>query len=99
MNTTKENQIVKYALELLFVNMAHKNQYVKFVWGLRFANIANVSRDVRFVVELLYVKPQHVKQQVLKNIMAIAYLVVFKYAPKFKYHATIKLKKEMLWTE
>jgi hypothetical protein len=63
--------------------------------GLLFANTANRNHDAKTAVDHNYVKQINAKQEVLQNIMVIAYLVAFKYVLKFKYRATIKPKKEM----
>ncbi len=75
--------------------MADTSQHVKNAVGLKFANTANKNRIVKNAVEHNYVKAIIVKQRLLKNTMAIAYPVAFKYVLKFKYRATIKPKKEM----
>ena len=94
-NTTDKNHDVKNVVERLFVNMAKKKGIVKNVAVPVFANMANKNRIVKNAVEHNYVKATIVKQRLLKNTMDIAYPVVFKYVLKFKYHATIKPKKEM----
>ena len=75
--------------------MADTNQHVKTAAALKFANTANKNRIVKNAAEQVYVKATIVKQGLLKNTMAIAYHAAFKYVLKFKYHATIKPKKEM----
>jgi len=94
-NITDKNHDVKNVVERLFVNMADTNQHVKNVAALKFANMGDKNRIVKNAVEHNYVKATIVKQRLLKNTMDIAYHVAFKYVLKFKYHATIKPKKEM----
>jgi hypothetical protein len=79
----------------VFANMVDIKQYVKSVVVPDFANTANQNHDAKNVVDHNYVKQTIVKQEVLQNIMDIAYLVAFKYVLKFKYRTTIKQKKEM----
>ena len=79
--------------------MADKRHNAKIVVDQLIANMTKKNHIAKSAVDHNYVKQTIVKQEVLQNIMVIAYLVVFKYVLKFKYRATIKQKKEMLLTE
>ena len=55
--------------------------------------VENVLQDVKYTAVVNYVKHLYVKQEVLQNIMVIAYLAFFISTLKLKHHAILKRKR------
>jgi hypothetical protein len=93
--TVNEKHTVRNAGGVLFVCMEKESHYVENVEGLRFVSMIKLSHVVKHVVAQGCVKLNFVKQPEFKNIMVIAYLVVFKFVQKLRCVKIIKLKKKM----
>lgn len=71
-----ENQYVKNAMEVKFVNMIEKNHNVKIAQEVLYVNIVNVKPIVKYVTANLYVNHLGVKLMEIKNMKVIVYLVL-----------------------